>query len=131
MPTGKLFEFTNKQRPVLFRCRFSQILKPIFEEASEQFKDNPGKVLFGSVDCDRQRMLLVLCCLILAEFSHHCSKVQGFKVPYIEAVQVFLFFNNRNATVVLDSANWSKKNIGLFEIPQVNRLLVVSDLSKH
>jgi endoplasmic reticulum resident protein 44 len=37
-------------------CRFSQILKPIFEEASEQFKDNaPGKVLFGSVDCDKQR----------------------------------------------------------------------------
>lgn len=37
-------------------CRFSQILKPIFEEASEQFKDNaPGKVLFASVDCDRQR----------------------------------------------------------------------------
>ncbi|KAI6182543.1 Thioredoxin [Aphelenchoides bicaudatus] len=36
-------------------CRFSQILKPIFEEASGQFKDNaPGKVLFGSVDCDRQ-----------------------------------------------------------------------------
>jgi len=36
-------------------CRFSQILKPIFEEASQHFKDNaPGKVLFGAVDCDRQ-----------------------------------------------------------------------------
>ncbi|KAI6241296.1 Thioredoxin [Aphelenchoides fujianensis] len=35
-------------------CRFSQILKPVFEEASEQFKDAHGKVLFASVDCDRQ-----------------------------------------------------------------------------
>ncbi|KAI6203142.1 hypothetical protein M3Y94_00522200 [Aphelenchoides besseyi] len=39
-------------------CRFSQILKPIFEEASEQFKDTaPGKVLFASVDCDRQPVI--------------------------------------------------------------------------
>uniref|UniRef100_A0A1I7ZTX3 Thioredoxin domain-containing protein n=1 Tax=Steinernema glaseri TaxID=37863 RepID=A0A1I7ZTX3_9BILA len=35
-------------------CRFSQMLKPIFAEASEKFKDAPGKVAYASVDCDRQ-----------------------------------------------------------------------------
>ncbi|KAI1730678.1 thioredoxin-like domain-containing protein [Ditylenchus destructor] len=35
-------------------CRFSQHLKPIFEEASKKFVDAPvGQVAFASVDCDR------------------------------------------------------------------------------
>ena len=37
-------------------CRFSQQLKPIYAQASENFKDYPqGKVAWASVDADRQR----------------------------------------------------------------------------
>ncbi|CAD5206901.1 unnamed protein product [Bursaphelenchus okinawaensis] len=35
-------------------CRFSQILKPIFVKASENFKDNTNQIVFASVDCDKQ-----------------------------------------------------------------------------
>uniref|UniRef100_A0A914WCH2 Thioredoxin domain-containing protein n=2 Tax=Plectus sambesii TaxID=2011161 RepID=A0A914WCH2_9BILA len=36
-------------------CRFSQQLKPIFEAASEKFKDQPAnKIVWASVDSDRQ-----------------------------------------------------------------------------
>lgn len=35
-------------------CRFSQILHPIFEDASNKLKNIQGKVIFGSVDCDKQ-----------------------------------------------------------------------------
>ncbi|KAF1591077.1 UNVERIFIED_CONTAM: Endoplasmic reticulum resident protein 44, partial [Eudyptes robustus] len=38
-------------------CRFSQILKPIFESASQNFKDNANQVAFGSVDCDKQPVI--------------------------------------------------------------------------
>jgi endoplasmic reticulum resident protein 44 len=38
-------------------CRFSQLLNPVFEEASEQFKNSTGDVLFASVDCDRQPLI--------------------------------------------------------------------------
>lgn len=35
-------------------CRFSQMLKPIFLEASEKFKDAaPGKIMWASVDADK------------------------------------------------------------------------------
>ncbi|RCN50333.1 thioredoxin [Ancylostoma caninum] len=36
-------------------CRFSQMLKPIFAQASEKFQNLPqGKVVWGAVDADRQ-----------------------------------------------------------------------------
>ncbi|XP_061165211.1 endoplasmic reticulum resident protein 44-like [Saccostrea echinata] len=38
-------------------CRFSQILAPVFEEASNKVKDEfptPGKIAFGKVDCDSE-----------------------------------------------------------------------------
>uniref|UniRef100_A0A7E4VF02 Thioredoxin domain-containing protein n=1 Tax=Panagrellus redivivus TaxID=6233 RepID=A0A7E4VF02_PANRE len=36
-------------------CRFSQHLRPIFEEASNRFSANTqGQIVFASVDCDRQ-----------------------------------------------------------------------------
>ncbi|CAJ0577459.1 unnamed protein product, partial [Mesorhabditis spiculigera] len=36
-------------------CRFSQMLKPIYNEAAEKFKDYPaGKVVWASVDADQQ-----------------------------------------------------------------------------
>lgn len=39
-------------------CRFSQQLKPIYEEASERFKDRPaGLVAWASVDSDRQPLI--------------------------------------------------------------------------
>jgi|UniRef100_A0AC35GKW6 endoplasmic reticulum resident protein 44 len=39
-------------------CRFSQHLKPIFEEASNKFAQNTaGQIAFASVDCDRQPAL--------------------------------------------------------------------------
>ena len=39
-------------------CRFSQMLKPIFAEASEKFKDvAPGKVLWANVDADKQQAI--------------------------------------------------------------------------
>ncbi|KAE9414055.1 hypothetical protein Angca_006729 [Angiostrongylus cantonensis] len=39
-------------------CRFSQMLKPIFAEASEKFQNLPqGKVVWGAVDADRQAEL--------------------------------------------------------------------------
>lgn len=38
-------------------CRFSQKLKPVFEEASDFFKTYVfGKVAFASVDCDNNSM---------------------------------------------------------------------------
>lgn len=38
-------------------CRFSQMLTPVFEEASNKFNE-PNRVVFASVDCDRQRKLI-------------------------------------------------------------------------
>ncbi|CAJ0593106.1 unnamed protein product [Cylicocyclus nassatus] len=39
-------------------CRFSQILKPIFLEASQKFQNlPPGKVVWGAVDADQQAAL--------------------------------------------------------------------------
>ncbi|VDN03722.1 unnamed protein product [Thelazia callipaeda] len=35
-------------------CRFSQHLKPIFEEASNQFKNRGDRVAWATVDCDRE-----------------------------------------------------------------------------
>lgn len=41
-------------------CRFSQILAPVFDEASDKITaefPEPGKALFGKVDCDQQTAL--------------------------------------------------------------------------
>ncbi len=35
-------------------CRFSQNLKPVFEEASKRVSDTPD-IVFASVDSDRER----------------------------------------------------------------------------
>ena len=44
-------------------CRFSRMLAPIFEEASnvvaKEF-NQPGMVVFGKVDCDNQRERLII-----------------------------------------------------------------------
>ena len=52
-------ESTLKNHDVVFLnfyadwCRFSQMLTPVFEEASKKF-DGDARVVFGSVDCDRE-----------------------------------------------------------------------------
>jgi len=42
-------------------CRFSNMLAPVWDEAAdkinEKFKDNPGKVVVGKVDCDKESSL--------------------------------------------------------------------------
>lgn len=55
------FDAVTKSNDVVFVnfyadwCRFSQMLKPIFAQASEKFKNLPqGKVVWGAVDADRQ-----------------------------------------------------------------------------
>ena len=38
-------------------CRFSNLLQPIFDEAADKVKETfpePGKVVMGKVDCDRE-----------------------------------------------------------------------------
>jgi len=55
---GNTFESTIANAEVAFInfyadwCRFSQMLTPVFEEASNKFPDST-KVVWGSVDCDR------------------------------------------------------------------------------
>ncbi|VDL83948.1 unnamed protein product [Nippostrongylus brasiliensis] len=55
------FDTITKSNEVVFVnfyadwCRFSQMLKPIFAQASERFQNLPqGKVVWGSVDADAQ-----------------------------------------------------------------------------
>ncbi|WKX90568.1 hypothetical protein Q1695_009423 [Nippostrongylus brasiliensis] len=58
------FDTITKSNEVVFVnfyadwCRFSQMLKPIFAQASERFQNLPqGKVVWGSVDADAQAEL--------------------------------------------------------------------------
>jgi Thioredoxin domain-containing protein len=44
-------------------CRFSNLLAPIFDEAAAKVAEefpNPGQVVMGKVDCDREGKLLYL-----------------------------------------------------------------------
>ncbi|KAF1770758.1 hypothetical protein GCK72_002581 [Caenorhabditis remanei] len=58
--TSQNFEQTIQANELVFVnfyadwCRFSQMLKPIFLEASEKFKDSaPGKIVWASLDADK------------------------------------------------------------------------------
>lgn len=38
-------------------CKFSNMLQPIFDEAADKVKEaftEPGRVVFGKVDCDKE-----------------------------------------------------------------------------
>ncbi|XP_045179370.2 endoplasmic reticulum resident protein 44-like isoform X2 [Mercenaria mercenaria] len=55
-------------------CRFSQILKPVFEEAGKRIKDlypDQGKVAFGKVDCDNENGIAT---------TYHISKYPTLKL---------------------------------------------------
>lgn len=55
-------------------CRFSQILKPVFEEASKKVKElypEAGKVAFGAVDCDSENGIAT---------TYHISKYPTLKL---------------------------------------------------
>ncbi|XP_060591395.1 endoplasmic reticulum resident protein 44-like isoform X2 [Ruditapes philippinarum] len=55
-------------------CRFSQILKPVFEEAGKKVKElfpEQGKVAFGQVDCDSENGIATL---------YHISKYPTLKL---------------------------------------------------
>lgn len=44
-------------------CRFSNMLQPIFDEAADKIKEiftEPGRVVFGKVDCDKEGIILEL-----------------------------------------------------------------------
>ncbi|CAI2319075.1 unnamed protein product [Caenorhabditis sp. 36 PRJEB53466] len=62
--TSQTFDQTLQSNEIVFVnfyadwCRFSQMLKPIFLEASEKFKDAaPGKIVWASVDADKNNDL--------------------------------------------------------------------------
>lgn len=59
-----------------YRCRFSQMLHPIFEEASNIVREefpNTNQVVFARVDCDQHCEYCLLLYLFF-EYSHHLKK---------------------------------------------------------
>ena len=50
-------------------CRFSNMLAPIWDEAAdkinEKFKDRPGKVAVGKVDCDKEGEITIFTGLLI------------------------------------------------------------------
>lgn len=49
-------------------CRFSNMLGPIFDEAADKVSEafpNPGQVVMGKVDCDKEGMYFCLSLVLL------------------------------------------------------------------